>query len=276
MQNSIIFLDCTKSAESVQMSSVRLSDVFKRMVIQKATQLDPPSRTGRPKELSDDDAVHLMFKVCRTGMQWRELECNVSYTTVMRRMHRWTDKNVFVEAYRRALQVYRKHNATTHCCVDSTFVKNVFGRDCIGRNPTDRGRKAIKLSAVTDQNGVVFGIHASPANIPDVSLLQQSLSSMLLNVDSLPLFADRGYDSRRNRNICNDFGLLDRIFRKRTRTTRRSNAKRVVVEHTFSWMDKYRRLLMMFEQRSVVHQSFAFLALGSMLVARFDVPLEDG
>ena len=80
MQNSVIFLACTMSAESVQMSSVRLSDVFKRMVIQKATQLDPPSRTGRPKELSDDDAVHLMFKVCRTGMQWRELECDVCHT----------------------------------------------------------------------------------------------------------------------------------------------------------------------------------------------------
>jgi hypothetical protein len=35
--------------------------------------------------------------------------------------------------------------------VDTTFVKNVFGR---GSNPFDRGRKATKVSAIVDHKGV--------------------------------------------------------------------------------------------------------------------------
>ena len=35
--------------------------------------------------------------------------------------------------------------------VDTTFVKNVYGKDVVGRNPTDRGR--FKVSLLTDSQG---------------------------------------------------------------------------------------------------------------------------
>uniref|UniRef100_A0A6C0C2V2 Uncharacterized protein n=1 Tax=viral metagenome TaxID=1070528 RepID=A0A6C0C2V2_9ZZZZ len=34
-----------------------------------------------------------------------------------------------------------------------SFVKNVFDRDVTGRNPTDRGRQAPKISLSTDRRG---------------------------------------------------------------------------------------------------------------------------
>ena len=49
-------------------------------------------------------------------------------------------------------------------CIDSTFVKNIYGRDCIGRNPTDRGRMATKVSALVDQDGLPLSLRFFPAN----------------------------------------------------------------------------------------------------------------
>ena len=48
---------------------------------------------------------------------------------------------------------------------------------------------------------------------------------------SAPSRSRPGYEAR---SRCADRGLKDRIFRRRTKTTQRSNSKRVVVEHTFA------------------------------------------
>ena len=48
-----------------------------------------------------------------------------------------------------------RHRART-VVVDTSFVKNVHGRDVLGRNPTDRGRNATKVSMLTDARGKVL------------------------------------------------------------------------------------------------------------------------
>ena len=127
----------------------------------------------------------------------------------------------FAKAYTKALQTYKKRVPSKHYCIDSSYVKNKYGQKCVGKNHTDRGRKALKLSLITDQNGIAFSVTTDPGNRPDVTLLSSSLEGMLLNLESLPFFADRGYDSRKNRRICTSYGLQDRIFRRKTKTVRR-------------------------------------------------------
>ena len=153
--------------------------------------------------------------------------------------------------------------------VDSTFVKNAYGRYGLGRNPTDRGRRALKLSALTDQDGIVHNLRSDPASTSDFKLFAPMLSSMLIQLRRVEVFADRGYDSRNNRNEAYASGLLPRIMRRRCRTSRRQNAKRVRVEHTFAWIDKYRRLIFQYEHTEYVHMSYVFLALGHLLGRRF-------
>ena len=108
-----------------------------------------------------------------------------------------------------------------------------------------------------------------PGNRPDVSLLSASLDAMLLQIERVPLFADRGYDSRNNRRVCTEAGLADRIFRRRTKTTRRTNARRIVVEHAFAWLDRFRRLLLFYEQTPSAYLSFVFLGMGHHICTRF-------
>jgi hypothetical protein len=108
------------------------------------------------------------------------------------------------------LVTYKKLQPTTRYCIDSSYVKNRFGQECIGRNHTDRGRKALKLSAIVDQHGMPHGLACHPGNKPDVVLFEPCLKSMLTQLESVPMYAYRGYDSRHNRSVCASHGLHNR------------------------------------------------------------------
>lgn len=247
---------------------MRTSEVFERLVLESARTLAPACTYGRKRALDDKDALAHIFSILRTGMQWRELRAGVHCTTVLRRFHHWKRLGVFKEAYAKALRTYQKLQPPKRYCVDSSYVKNRYGREGLGKNHTDRGRKALKLSIISDDSGMVVGACCHPGNRPDVVLLDDTIRSAFVRLDALELFADRGYDSRRNRALCRDMNLKDRIFRRKTKTVRRTNTKRIVVEHTFAWLDQYRRLLLCYEQAPDTYLTFSILAMGNIICKR--------
>ena len=80
---------------------------------------------------------------------WHAME-TVSHITVFKTMHLWMRSHAFENAYTRLLRLYRRQRRPRFCCIDSSYVKNIYGRDCTYRNPTDRGRRATKLSVIVD------------------------------------------------------------------------------------------------------------------------------
>jgi hypothetical protein len=156
-----------------------LSSVFKTFLLREIDASNHTKIKGRPIILQDEEALNCIFKVLRTGMQWREIQSSVSYATVFRRFQQWTNKDIFRKAYKKALLTYKRLVPTKYYCIDSSYIKNRFGQRCVGKNHTDRGRKAIKLSIVTDQNGVTYSASTLPGNQPDVTSLSSSLIHML-------------------------------------------------------------------------------------------------
>jgi hypothetical protein len=65
------------------------------------------------------------------------------------------------------LDAVKRRRGAKHYCIDSTLVKNQYGKDCLGRNPTDRGRKGMKLSAIVDDRGIPLALAAFGANVSD-------------------------------------------------------------------------------------------------------------
>jgi len=229
---------------------MKLSTVFENLILARALEAAPASRTGRPRALSDSQVTTLLFKLLRTGCQWRELECGTaSFMAVYRRLQLWEWTNVIEDAYKRALQTYSKLRPPKRHLMDSSHVRNRHGRQPnTGRNHVDRGRQGTKVSVVTDDARIIYGMHLAPSNRPDVVLLDETLDARWVKVDGLELYADRGYDSRANRQRCADQNVRDRIFRRKTKSTRKSNAKRVVVEPVFAHLQSTRRLSFCYEQ----------------------------
>ena len=132
---------------------MKVSNIFKSFILEEINHLNRNKSKGRPLTLQNEEAIDCVFKVLRTGMQWREIQSSVSYATVFRRFQAWSAMDVFKNAYRRALSVYLKLVPCQYYCIDSSYVKNRFGQSCVGRNHNDRGRKATKVSRITDKNG---------------------------------------------------------------------------------------------------------------------------
>jgi putative transposase len=188
---------------------------------------------------------------------------NSSYQTIHRYFMVWTQKNIFREAYSIA---YKLQNRPTRRnlrfqCIDASFVKNIYGRDCVGRNPTDRGRKATKLSAIVDQDGLPLSLVFFPANVHDVHTVESTLNNRIVETySSQPLYADKGYDSRKVRSTIRQYGNLDRVGKRGTIVHRVVNRRRNIVERFFSWLDKNRRLILRYDTLITSYESWTWLA----------------
>ncbi len=78
------------------------------------------------------------------------------------------------------------------------------------------------------------------------------------------LHADKGYDYARCRRFLRRRGIKARIARRSVDTSERLGRHRWRVEQTLSWLHRYRRLRIRYEQRDDIHQ--AFLSLGCALI----------
>ena len=189
--------------------------------------------------------------------------------TLFKHVHRWVEAGVFQTTYAQLLSRYACTHTAQYYIVDSSHVKNAYGRQGLGRSPVDRGRKGLKVSVLTDANGVVHNIRSDAANISDFHLFSPMLSSILINLRRIEVFADRGYDSKANRTIAYRRGFLPRIMKRKCRSSKRQNGKRSHVEHTFAWIDNFRRLRVQYEWTPCKHLAYIFFGLSDMLAKRY-------
>lgn len=78
------------------------------------------------------------------------------------------------------------------------------------------------------------------------------------------LHADKGYDYPRCRKALRRRGIKARIARRGMESSEKLGRHRWVVERSFSWLYRFRRLAVRYERRADIHQ--AFLDLGCALI----------
>lgn len=104
-------------------------------------------------------------------------------------------RGLFQATYASLLARYATGHDQKYYIVDSSHVKNAYGRQGLGRSPVDRGRKGLKISILADANGMVHNIQSDAANVSDFKLFTPMLTSILINLRRIEVFADKGYDS---------------------------------------------------------------------------------
>ncbi len=78
------------------------------------------------------------------------------------------------------------------------------------------------------------------------------------------LHADKAYDAAHCRAECRARSVLPRIARRRIESSARLGCHRWVVERTFAWLARFRRLRVRDERLVDIH--LAFLQLGCVLI----------
>ena len=152
-----------------------------------------------------------------------------------------------------------------------------------GPNPTDRAKRGVKRSVLTDGRGVpVAGVldganRVEPRGSPDNDhkLMRETLDAILLPrpkvVPDRPqhLCLDKGYDYAEPREIAAEFGFTlhlrtrgEEVAAKRHAGAR---ARRWVVERTHSWLNRFRAVLIRWNKKpenylALLHFAFGIIA----------------
>lgn len=146
------------------------------------------------------------------------------------------------------------------------------GGEKTGPNPLDRAKAGSKRHLLSDASGVPLAVELTGAQVHDSKVFEQL-------VDSIPpvkgkrgrprrrprkLHADKGYDYPRCRRFLRGRGIRSRIARRGVESSQRLGRHRWVVERTFAWLSRYRRLCIRYERSADIHE--AFLLLGCALI----------
>lgn len=150
------------------------------------------------------------------------------------------------------------------------------GGDKTGPNPRDRGRLGTKRHLITDRNGTLLAFVLTGANTNDCMPFE-ALSDSIPQVGGKAgrrrrwpdkLHADKAYGHRRCRQACRRRGIAPHITRRGIETSQKLGRHRWVIERTFAWINRFRRLVTRYERRSGIHHAFTALACSPICVKK--------
>ncbi|MDJ0391702.1 IS5 family transposase [Roseomonas sp. E05] len=233
----------------------------------------PKPQGGRPR-LPDRAALTGIVFVLTTGTAWERLPVEMgcgSGMTCWRRLRDWQAAGVWSRLHKVLLERLQAAEALdwSRAALDSASIGAKRGGAAVGPNPTDRGKPGTKRHLVTDGQGTPLGLTLSGANRHDSRMLAATLDAVprvRIGGPGRPrrrprkLHADKAYDHRRCRGECRARGISPRIARRGIESSQRLGKHRWVVERTFAWLSRFRRLTIRYEQRVDIHLAFTTLA----------------
>ena len=141
-----------------------------------------------------------------------------------------------------------------------------------GPNPTDRGKRGVKRSLLTDARGVPLGVVIDGANRNDHKLMHRTLAAIPVRRPRPTrhhpqhLCLDKGFDYDEPRALAAAFGFMLHLRSRgeevRARRHARAKARRWVVERTHSWLHRFRSILIRWAKKPANYLALLHFALG--------------
>jgi putative transposase len=242
--------------------------------------LDPPMRQ---RKLSNREALRQLMFVMKTGVPWRHITVHqCKYWTVYKRFQSWVLSGVIDRAWKELTSLYVQHKLAYDpkwfhdLFIDTTMIKNVGGVDGLGKNPTDRGRLATKMSVIVDESQIPLCCEFFPANASDATTAIKSVDGMCCDVRrdrrfTNVLIGDKGYVSRhieaalktRNMRLLTPQKKNCKNPRRFSKADKDRLKRRHKVENFFCRMDKFKKIHCRHDKSMV---SYRALTLFGMMV----------
>jgi putative transposase len=253
-----------------------LTDVEWRLL---AAHLPAPRRIGRPRVVELRAVMNAILYMLGSGCQWRALPKDFPpRSTVQYYFYDWRDRRLWrrinhalVKRVRRACGRAAVPSAGV---IDSQSVKTTESGGPCGFDMAKR-IKGRKRHLVTDTTGSPLALQVHPANIQDN---HGAVALLIALGHSFPrlrhIFADRVYRGPKLLDALRDTGrwTIEIVTRSQSVGTFKAEPKRWVIERTFAWLGRNRRLAKDFEASIESAEAWCFIASVQLLTRRLARP----
>lgn len=226
-----------------------------------------PRRLGRPRKTNLRAVVNAILYLASTGCQWRALPKDFPpVSTVQGYFYRWAQDGMWLKINHALVMLSReragREASPTAGVIDSQSVKTM---ESGGPRGFDAGKKikGRKRHIVTDTEGNLVGLQVHPADIQDRDGAVGTLASIRTLYPWLRhIFADGGYAGDKLKGALAELGHWTVEIVKRCDTAKGFVLlpRRWVVERTFAWLNRCRRLAKDFEATIESAVAWVFIA----------------
>jgi hypothetical protein len=245
------------------------------------------------KKYITSDFVNGIFDMIDNGSYWNRYKGLINGKYLNRKHNEYCKLGVYHCLYRIVLLNYfstHKFNKLQYQSVDSSFLTNLYGKDIYGRNVKYKSKNGIKVSTITDRNGVPFNIAIGSGSTHDSKIINKQIGNSYYDAEServaynnkykQTLFGDAAYHNNslyqklmaKGYTVITDVNIRNTKCPIKLRRLERQKAiykrhcrKRFVVEASYAWMKKFPKLERVIEKTS--NSFIGLLLLGSSIIA---------
>jgi putative transposase len=232
--------------------------------------LPAASLKGRPLKYPWRAILNAIFYVVKNGCVWRALPHDFPawqtvyyYFALFRREGYWEQWNRMI---REAVREKEGREAQPSAMiVDSQSAKSA---ECGEQRGYDGNKKIIgrKRNLVVDTLGLVVVAKVTPANVQDVHAGKQVLSDLAQEPTLISrlqkIFADGGYRGELVEWVSAELhAVLEIVLKVEGQKGFQVLPKRWVVERTFAWISRYRRLARDYEHLAATSEALIYIAM---------------